>query len=95
MQEGREMGLNELRQRLDAIDAQVIALLSERAQVVLTVAEFKRQHRLPVYVPERENAIVERLRAMNPGPLHGDAVERIYRLIIEEMRKFEHEHSVH
>jgi chorismate mutase/prephenate dehydratase len=89
------MELDELRARLDAIDEQMMSLLSERAKVVMQVAGVKRQHHLPVYIPEREAAIVQRLCALNPGPLPGEAVERIYRTIIEEMRKFESEHFVH
>jgi chorismate mutase/prephenate dehydratase len=85
------MGLHELRERLDAIDAQVIALLAERAQLIVQVAEYKREHGLSVHMPERETAIIERLRALNPGPLSGEAIERIYRTVIEEMRKFEHQ----
>lgn len=89
------MGLDELRQRLDAIDTQIVSLLSERAKVVLHVADFKQRHNIPVHIPEREGAIIERLRAINLGPLPGDAVERIYRTILEEMRKLEEENSVH
>ena len=85
--------LDELRQRLDTIDTQVVTLLSERAQVVSRVAEVKRQHDIPVYIPEREASVIARLRTMNPGPLSGDTIERIYRTIIEEMRKFETEHT--
>ena len=83
------MGLDILREQLDIIDEQILSLLSERAKVVMTVANFKRHHNIPVYIPEREASIIERLRAINPGPLSGDAVERIYRTIVEEMRKFE------
>ena len=89
------MGLDELRERLDIIDEQMLLLLSERAKVVSHVADFKRQHNLPVYIPEREASIIERLRMINPGPLPGDAVERIYRTIVEEMRKFESESFTH
>jgi len=89
------MGLDELRERLDILDEQMMALLSERAKVVHTVADFKRHHNIPVYIPEREAAIIERLRALNPGPLSGDAVARIYRTIVEEMRKFESESIPH
>lgn len=85
------MGLHKLRERLDAIDAQVVALLAERARIILQVADHKRQHNIPVHLPEREAAIIERLRALNPGPLSGETIEHIYRTIIEEMRKFEHE----
>ena len=83
------MRLDELRERLDIIDEQMMALLSERAKVVNKVADFKRHHNIPVYIPEREASIIERLRTLNPGPLSGDAVECIYRTIVEEMRKFE------
>ena len=86
------MDLDQLRLRLDAIDAQVLALLSERAGAVLDIGDYKRKHRLPIHVPERENNVVERLQKDNPGPLHKDAIERIYRAIIEEMRKLEEEH---
>jgi chorismate mutase-like protein len=83
------MGLDMLRERLDIIDEQIISLLSERARVIVKVADFKRHHNIPVYVPEREASIIERLRTINPGPLPGDAIERIYRTVVEEMRKFE------
>jgi chorismate mutase/prephenate dehydratase len=83
------MELDELRNRLDAIDDRVVALLSERAHVVAHVAEVKQQHHLPIYIPEREASIIQRLRTINPGPLSGDAIERIYRAVIEEMRRFE------
>jgi len=87
------MGLDALRDRLDIIDEQILSLLSERAKVIMQVADFKRHHNIPIYVPEREVAIIERLCTANPGPLPGNTIERIYRNILEEMRKFESEHS--
>ena len=89
------MNLDELRMQLDAIDDQIVTLLSQRADIILQVADVKKQHGLPVHVPERENAIMSRLRRQNPGPLADDVIERIYRLIILEMRNFEDEHVVH
>jgi chorismate mutase/prephenate dehydratase len=86
------MELDALRERLDIIDERILSLLSERAQVIMQVADFKRHHNMPIYVPEREVSIIERLRTANPGPLPADTVERIYRNILEEMRKFESEH---
>jgi len=89
------MGLDILRERLDIIDEQILSLLSERAKVVMKVANFKRRHNIPVYIPEREASIIERLRTINPGPLPGEAIERIYRTVVEEMRKFESESLDH
>jgi chorismate mutase/prephenate dehydratase len=89
------MSLDDLRSQLDTIDNQMMALLAQRASLILQVAELKKHHDIPVHVPERENAIMARLRSLNPGPLNGDAIERIYRTIIDEMRKLEDEHIVH
>ena len=89
------MGLDILREQLDIIDEQILSLLSERAKVIMKVASFKRHHDIPIYIPEREASIIERLRTINPGPLPGDAIERIYRAVVEEMRKFEKESLEH
>lgn len=89
------MDLDSLRKRLDALDEQIITLLSERARVVERVAHFKKQRDIPVHIPERELALMERLRGRNPGPLTGDALDHIYRTILEEMRGLENERLTH
>ncbi len=83
------MSLDNLRQSLDHIDNEVLSLLTQRANIILQVADFKKQHGGPVHDPAREDAIVARLCDVNPGPLPTETVERIYRKIIEEMRNFE------
>jgi chorismate mutase/prephenate dehydratase len=95
---GREtniMGLDALRERLDILDAQIVALLSERAKIIMQVADFKRHHDIPVYIPEREAALLQRLQTINPGPLPAEAVTQIYRTVLEEMRKFESDSLAH
>jgi chorismate mutase/prephenate dehydratase len=89
------MGLDTLREQLDSIDERILSLLSERAKIIMQVADFKRHHHMPVYVPEREISIIRRLRTINPGPLPSDTIERLYRAVLEEMRKFEREHCPH
>ena len=44
----------------------------------------------PIYLPEREAAVLKRLRRLNSGPLSGEAVQRIFRQVIEESRRIEH-----
>ena len=84
--------MDKLLSRLDAIDDHRLGVLGERAQVIFQVADFKQRHEVPAYSPPREAVIFERLRAINPGPVSGDAIGRIYRAVIVEMRKFEKEH---
>ena len=86
------MDLDQLRPRIDAIDDQVLDLLSKRAGAALDAGDYKKKHGLPVHDPERENSVVNRMQAGNPGPLPADAIERIYRTIIAEMRKLEEAH---
>ena len=86
------MDIEQLRPRIDAIDDQVLDLLSKRAGAALDVGDYKKRRGLPVHDPERENTVVNRMQTRNPGPLPADAVERIYRTIIEEMRKLEDAH---
>ncbi len=83
------MNLDDLRQTLDRIDNDIASLLAQRANIILDVADYKKQYGGSVYDPKREDAIIARLCDRNPGPLPDETVERIYRKIIEEMRNFE------
>ncbi len=74
--------LSPLRDRIDAIDDQILALLNERAEIVLEVGRVKISHDAPLHVPEREAAILNRLTGSNPGPFPNPAVVRVYKELI-------------
>lgn len=78
-----------LRVRIDAVDAQLLALLNERARLAIEVGEVKKITDAPVYRPERESQVIARLRATNPGPLGGDAIEAIQREVMSACRALE------
>ena len=61
-------GLGPLRERIDAIDREILRGLNERARVVQRVGELKRTAGSPVYEPSRERRIVEALSRANEGP---------------------------
>lgn len=88
------MSLEELRARIDAIDAQVVRLLNERAESAMRIAEIKRTTDAPIYVPERERAVFEKLAGLNTGPLNEQALTGIYREIISAVRALEKPISV-
>ncbi|MDC5820971.1 bifunctional chorismate mutase/prephenate dehydrogenase [Vibrio europaeus] len=46
--------LNELRDQIDAVDKQILDLLSQRLSLVEKVGEVKSEHGLPIYAPDRE-----------------------------------------
>lgn len=81
--------LLELRREIDAVDAQIVELVSRRAKFAGEVGEVKKITGAPVYRPEREAQIYSKLRAINPGPLPNASLEAIYREIISGCRELE------
>lgn len=82
-------GLDELRRDIDRIDRQLLALISERAQVVLKVGELKHRTGGAVFRPEREAQIMTRLAQTNPGPLPDEALQAIWRELVSACRELE------
>ena len=76
-----------LRDQIDAIDGQLLKLLSERAGLAQAVGQLKNGE--GIYRAEREAQVVRRMRDANPGPLSSDTVERLFREIISACRELE------
>ena len=71
--------LDDLREKIDALDRKLVSLLSERAKVVVAVGELKRDTKTPIYAPHREREVLERVLSHNEGPLSDRTIEAIYR----------------
>jgi chorismate mutase len=78
-----------LRDDIDAIDAQLVALLSRRAGNALEIGRLKALLQMEIYQPAREEAVLRHVRSVNPGPLDGDAMARLFERIIDEARRLE------
>jgi len=77
------------RRRIDVIDQQLMRLLNSRSACAVEVGRIKRAAGLPVYNPDREAAVLERVMRENPGPLEPTAVKRVFERIIDESRRLE------
>jgi len=73
------MTLEELRTEIDRLDKQIVALLNQRAKVVVEVGKLKAKDGSPVYAPDREQKVLDRVREANAGPLPDSALVAIYR----------------
>lgn len=80
------MTLEELRKQIDALDRQLVELLSERARAAQMIGHLKARTSLPVYEPAREKVIYANIRAANKGPLPDIELTHIYERIIDVMR---------
>jgi chorismate mutase / prephenate dehydratase len=76
--------LTSLRDRIEAVDRQIIALLAERLAIVEGVVEAKLAAASPFRDREREEALIGRLRAMAvEARLDPHQVERMYRVVMD------------
>jgi len=81
--------LPELRQLIDAVDLELIALLNKRADLAHEVGGIKRLDGSAVFRPDRETQVIANLQANNRGPLKQHSVATIWREIMSACRALE------
>ena len=81
--------LDELRREIDAIDEQLVRLLSDRAECALRIGHEKKLAGLDVYQPRRETEVLSHVQRINMGPLDDAAMKRLFERIIDEARALE------
>ena len=83
--------LEELRSAISQIDAELIALIARRYQLSQQIGSYKHQHNLAVYDPSREAVLREfHAEECRKNELASHVVARIFEILIEESRKFQH-----
>lgn len=81
--------IEDCRRRIDELDERIVELLNERSQLALAIGAVKRRLNRTIYDPHREAAIVRHVLDVNPGPMQGDAVRRLFERILDESRRME------
>jgi chorismate mutase/prephenate dehydratase len=84
--------LNELRKEIDRIDEELLTLLNKRMEVVRKVGEYKNSSNAPIYRPEREKEIIDRLTKLSKsqnGLLKREDIEAIFLEIFSTSRNLE------
>ena len=84
--------LKQLRERIDALDLEILRLVSERASAAHAIGKLKGDG--TVYRPEREAQVLRRVADHNPGPLPEKAVTHLFTQIISACRALEDAFSV-
>ncbi len=81
--------LADLRVRIDVVDQQLLKLLNERAKLAQAVGEVKKIDGSPVFRPDREAQVIDRVKNRNPGPILADSIAPIWREIMSACRSLE------
>ncbi|MGD8498214.1 MAG: chorismate mutase, partial [Chromatiales bacterium] len=76
--------LKTIRERIDALDAEILRLISERASCAQEIARVKSEAGTDseFYRPEREAQVLRRIAEQNPGPLSSEETARLFREIM-------------
>jgi chorismate mutase/prephenate dehydratase len=86
--------LADLRVRIDAVDRQLLDLINQRARLAQAVGEVKKIDGSPVFRPDREAQVIDRVKAQNPGPVREDSLAPIWREIMSACRALEAQQRV-
>lgn len=84
-----EQAIETARDEIDRIDQEIVRLLSERAERVRVIGDAKHRMGVPVYQPDREEKVFEKVISANNGPLDDGAIRRLFERIIDEARRLE------
>ncbi len=73
--------LDDLRRRINAVNHDLLALLSQRAEIVQEVREYKERNAIEIFIPTREQEMLDGLVEANPGPFSDDMIRHLFREI--------------
>ena len=88
------MTLEELRVKIDNIDDQLLKLYNQRMEYVHQVGELKNTTGAPIYRPEREQAILNRLKKQNDGKLTDVAIDALFLEMFAVARNLERPEAI-
>ena len=82
------MELKDLRDQIDAIDDELVHMFAKRMALSAQVADYKKAHDLPIYVPSREREILKEV-AQKAGPDMENYARVLYSMIFELSRSYQ------
>jgi chorismate mutase / prephenate dehydratase len=74
--------LVQLRDEIDLLDVEIISRIQARAKLASKIGEIKRSKGEPIYRPDREKEVYQKIKKINKGPLPDNLVTSIYREIM-------------
>ena len=71
--------LDDYRREIDGIDRQLLALFEQRMDVVLRVAQYKRENHMEVFQGAREKQVIDRAVSLVQNPAYREAAASFVR----------------
>ena len=87
------MDINELRNEIDNVDEKLVALFVERMNLSAKIADYKKEHRLPIYVPSREREKLQTV-AQLAGEDMSNYTRVLYSMLFELSRSYQNRRNI-
>ncbi|HEY7025782.1 MAG TPA: bifunctional 3-deoxy-7-phosphoheptulonate synthase/chorismate mutase [Candidatus Limnocylindrales bacterium] len=84
--------VEEMRERIDDIDENLLSLVDERAQLALAISEAKGTSGNG-HDPQREHSLIDRARTMEGGALDGEELEQVMSAVLKASRQMQRRHA--
>ena len=81
------MEISDWRQKIDEIDKEILELLNNRIECVISVAQLKKEKGIPIYSADREAKIFQKLIDEQKNYLEEDTIKSVFTKIINESKK--------
>src|SRR5215210_4563404 len=86
---GTQGRIEELRNRVDEVDRELIRILNERARIVQEIVAIKADAGKPLFDPKREEEILRKVAEENQGPIYDTSMREIFEIILHRIRDLE------
>ncbi len=86
---GTQNRIEDLRNRVDEVDRELIRILNERAHIVQEIVAIKTEAGKPLFDPRREEEILQKVAEENEGPIYDTSMREIFELILHRIRDLE------
>ena len=81
--------LEHIRNIIDDCDKKLVEIFEQRLNAVLDVLKYKKEHRLPIFQPEREQAIFKKINSYLENDEFSDELELLYNQILKISRRLQ------
>ena len=85
------MDLNSIRQEIDQIDQELVALLEKRMVCVSQIVEYKEQQGLPVLDQGREREVLEKVGSLVTDDQYRTTIQSQFQDMMKRSRDFQEE----
>ena len=80
------MDIRELREQMDGIDRELVALYCRRMETAREIGHYKQANNLPVLDQAREQQLLDKVAEL-AGPENEQGIRALYQLLLEQSRR--------